>query len=497
MEGPAQGGDRAAKWMTTRSADGEGPIAAQLARGNRLVAERKWDKAAAAYDPVRREHPNDPQVRYAASRAAVRARRRGRRQRGGERAGGRSDRAVLDQGAVTADRCPRGGPCRPPRRRRPGRIARIVDDYEHENAVWAAQVGLVTPYRRRWRRTWLPAQLSAFSFQLPASQLPAPDPIPDLQLPPTGGRLPLNTCSFRLWAETDTTPVASAFRREVQLTAAYTADCPPARGIHMNLRAIAILLLYRQCELRLQPIRSSCRPNPGTSGPQLRRRGRQGTKRDAQFGNIETGGDASWIPLVIEALRRSRMPRADLSGARYVSQCVRRHCESSPTWTPPATRMSGRRGTTREQGTPAASVAARREFKQRRFPVADPIDRAFAAAIDASVPEYQPAFIRVNALRLLQGLPFDVLRPDLEALLASTSSRDRRGVVAALEEPPWARHDRVCFVARAADADLDVAENALRALNVETPGTNSRQAPLKGMGRGPGEGRRPHPGASR
>jgi len=24
-----------------------------------------------------------------------------------------------------------------------------VDDYEHENAVWAARVGLVTPYRRR------------------------------------------------------------------------------------------------------------------------------------------------------------------------------------------------------------------------------------------------------------------------------------------------------------------------------------------------------------
>ena len=52
------------KWMTARRASGEAAIYASLLRGNRLAAERSWDEAAAAYEPVRRDHPDDPQVRY-------------------------------------------------------------------------------------------------------------------------------------------------------------------------------------------------------------------------------------------------------------------------------------------------------------------------------------------------------------------------------------------------------------------------------------------------
>ena len=55
---------RAQTWTSSRAASGESRIYAALLRGNRLAAERKWDEAAAAYEPVRRDHPGDPQVRY-------------------------------------------------------------------------------------------------------------------------------------------------------------------------------------------------------------------------------------------------------------------------------------------------------------------------------------------------------------------------------------------------------------------------------------------------
>jgi tetratricopeptide (TPR) repeat protein len=136
------------KWMTTRNANGEGAVAAQLARGNRLAAERKWDEAAAAYDPVRRERPNDPQVRYRL--AALQFAR-------GDAAG-----ASAAASALAADRTApawikaqsllivaRSEDLAGRRDAATRTYRRIVDDYEHENAVWAAQVGLVTPYRRR------------------------------------------------------------------------------------------------------------------------------------------------------------------------------------------------------------------------------------------------------------------------------------------------------------------------------------------------------------
>ena len=82
VEGPAQGG--------RRSPEVDGDRAARAARrrstrrssaGTGSRRSGKWDEAAAAYEPVRRDHPNDPQVRYRLARPAVRARRRRRRER--------------------------------------------------------------------------------------------------------------------------------------------------------------------------------------------------------------------------------------------------------------------------------------------------------------------------------------------------------------------------------------------------------------------------------
>ena len=136
------------KWANARRASGEADIYAALVRGNRLAAERQWDEAAAAYEPVRRDHPDDLQVRYRL--ASLQFAR-------GDAAG-----AAGPAAALAADR------------RAPGWIRaqallivarehdlagrrdlakkaynEIIEDYEREAAVWPARVGLVTPYRRR------------------------------------------------------------------------------------------------------------------------------------------------------------------------------------------------------------------------------------------------------------------------------------------------------------------------------------------------------------
>jgi hypothetical protein len=136
------------KWMNARRASGEAAIATRLLPGNRLVAEKKWDEAAAAYEPVRRDHANEPLVRY---RLAVLQFARG------DAAG-----ASAAANALVADRAAppwikaqallmvaRADDLAGRRDAATRSYRRIVDDYEHENAVWAAQVGLVTPYRRR------------------------------------------------------------------------------------------------------------------------------------------------------------------------------------------------------------------------------------------------------------------------------------------------------------------------------------------------------------
>jgi tetratricopeptide (TPR) repeat protein len=136
------------KWMERRRASGEVAIYAALIRGNRLAAERRWDDAAAAYEAVRRDHPDDPQVRYRIAELQFTR--------------GEIDRAVSVFSAIAADpKVPdwikaqallylgRAHDLAGRRADAKKTYERIVDDYEREGAARAARVGLVTPYRRR------------------------------------------------------------------------------------------------------------------------------------------------------------------------------------------------------------------------------------------------------------------------------------------------------------------------------------------------------------
>jgi len=53
-----------AQWIERRRASGESATYVALIGGNRLAAEHRWEEAAAAYEAVRRDHPDDPQVKY-------------------------------------------------------------------------------------------------------------------------------------------------------------------------------------------------------------------------------------------------------------------------------------------------------------------------------------------------------------------------------------------------------------------------------------------------
>jgi hypothetical protein len=143
-----KGADSLQKWIATRRANGDEATYAALLRGNRLVAERKWDEAAAAYEVVRRDRPNDPQVRYRLVQLQF-AR--------GDAAGAGAAAATLaaDRAAPTWIKSQallivaRADDLAGRRDAATRNYKRIVDEYEKESAVWAAKVGLVTPYRRR------------------------------------------------------------------------------------------------------------------------------------------------------------------------------------------------------------------------------------------------------------------------------------------------------------------------------------------------------------
>jgi tetratricopeptide (TPR) repeat protein len=136
------------KWMAARRASGEAEIYVGLLRGNRLTVEHKWDEASAAYDPVRRVHPDDPQVRFrlanlqfargdAAGAAAI---------AGPLAADRRAPNWIRAQALLMVGRAADLSGQRDAAKRT---YSQIVDDYERETAVWAARVGLVTPYKRR------------------------------------------------------------------------------------------------------------------------------------------------------------------------------------------------------------------------------------------------------------------------------------------------------------------------------------------------------------
>ena len=141
--------DSLLKWMAARRASGEAAIYTALIPGNRLTAERKWDEAAAAYEPVRRDHPGDTAGALPSRRPAVRPRRR-RRRAGAAATALAADKAapawIKAQSLLIVARAEDLAGRRDAATRD---YRRVVDDYEHENAVWAARVGLITPYRRK------------------------------------------------------------------------------------------------------------------------------------------------------------------------------------------------------------------------------------------------------------------------------------------------------------------------------------------------------------
>jgi thioredoxin-like negative regulator of GroEL len=135
-------------WMNARRASGEAAVYTALIRGNRLAAGKQWDEAAAAYEPVRRERPNDSQVRL---RLASLAFARGAAAAASPLAAAlANDRAapswIRAQALLIVARAQDLAGQREPAKKT---YQRIVDDYEHDAAAWPARVGLVTPYRRR------------------------------------------------------------------------------------------------------------------------------------------------------------------------------------------------------------------------------------------------------------------------------------------------------------------------------------------------------------
>ena len=135
------------QWVAQRQANGDAAVYASLIPGNRLVAERKWDDAAAAYETVRRDRPNDPQVRFRL--ATLRFQR------------GDADGASTLAGPLAAERTApnwiraysllmvgRAHDLGGRREEAKRTYSKIVDDFEKEGAVWPARVGLITPYKR-------------------------------------------------------------------------------------------------------------------------------------------------------------------------------------------------------------------------------------------------------------------------------------------------------------------------------------------------------------
>jgi outer membrane protein assembly factor BamB len=105
-------------------------------------------------------------------------------------------------------------------------------------------------------------------------------------------------------------------------------------------------------------------------------------------------------------------------------------------------------------------------FARRQFPVATPPDDAFVKAlIRASDPKSQPRYLQINALRTLRPMRSDTVVRLAKELSESGETADKRAAIAALERvDDAARLNVLRHLAK--DGDVDVAENALRTLNV-------------------------------
>ena len=138
--------DEQLAWIRQRRAV-ETTVYAALIPGNRLVAERRWDEAAAAYAAVARDHPGDAQVRY--RRAHLRFAR-------GDHAGAAPEFAAVAQlrtapGWLRAQALLHVGRVHDLAGRRTEAMRtyeRVADTFERESAAFAARIGIVTPYKR-------------------------------------------------------------------------------------------------------------------------------------------------------------------------------------------------------------------------------------------------------------------------------------------------------------------------------------------------------------
>jgi tetratricopeptide (TPR) repeat protein len=137
----------AAKAMQDFRSSGEAPLYAFLVPANRLVVEGKYDEAQRAYETIARGHMDAAQVRY---RLAYLAFARGR----DAEAQPEFEALTVARGAsdwIRAGSWLYLGRIDDLAGRRPAAqkaYQRVVDDYDGQRAALAAQVGLITPYKR-------------------------------------------------------------------------------------------------------------------------------------------------------------------------------------------------------------------------------------------------------------------------------------------------------------------------------------------------------------
>jgi tetratricopeptide (TPR) repeat protein len=136
-------------WIEGRRQSGEAAVYVELIPGNRLVAERRWEEARRAYEPVRQKRPDDWQVRYRLAYLDFARGDDARAEAGfsqivnsnpGRMPNWLKANAMLHLARVYDLRGQRDQAVK--------LYKKIVDDYENEGAAQNARRGLITAYRR-------------------------------------------------------------------------------------------------------------------------------------------------------------------------------------------------------------------------------------------------------------------------------------------------------------------------------------------------------------
>jgi len=141
------GADQQIAWIANRRRSGEAALYAALIPANRLAVSGQRDEAAAAYERLRQQYPDNVQVRFRLGHLAFLR--------------GDMDRAIAEITPLIDHRSSpawlkaqallhvaRAHDVRGRRAEAKDLYERIVDDYERENAAFAARVGMIAPYRR-------------------------------------------------------------------------------------------------------------------------------------------------------------------------------------------------------------------------------------------------------------------------------------------------------------------------------------------------------------